>query len=308
MNILKKNCMVFILIILLISLILNSVFNFTNIINENFSDFFEKASKGYVASSSSISADVSADVSDNEYDIKEDKDIVAIVSKYNGKKINVEPLGQPPTQKCIIKFFGSKSLTMNDDGSYSLGISNKDSVKQQWKFNLIKNEEDYKKIIPSKNLNLGYNLSNANYPFFVITSVYDDTKCLQYDNGSLLVLPTANYDSQKWDISYQKVISSVELHKTNPKSKLSGNFREDGGELSANEYLDDPNKIKLNLNLETNTLKQLLGTSGVNIRNNSSNNSLKLEDCDECKKDNWIPRASVKSICSGCDPDSLDPN
>ena len=41
-----------------------------------------------------------------------------------------------------------------------LGISNKDSIKQQWKFNLIKNEEDYKKIIPTGNLGLGYNLSN----------------------------------------------------------------------------------------------------------------------------------------------------
>ena len=299
MNVFKKKYLIFVLVILLISLILNHIFNFTNIINENFVDFFEEASKGYVSSSSGSSG--------QDYEIKDNKDILAIVSKYNGKKINVEPLGQPPTQKCIIKFFGSKALTMNDDGSYSLGISNKDSIKQQWKFNLIKNEEDYKKIIPNGNLGLGYNLSNAHYPFFVITSVFDDTKCLQYDNGSLLVLPIANYDSQKWDISYQKVVSSVEVHKTNPKSKLSGNFREDGTELGPNEYSDDPNKIKLNLNLATNTLKQLIGSSGLDIRQDSSNNSINLEDCDECNKDQWIPRDSVKSICSGCDPDLIDP-
>ena len=42
MNVFKKKYLIFVLVILLISLILNHIFNFTNIINENFVDFFEE--------------------------------------------------------------------------------------------------------------------------------------------------------------------------------------------------------------------------------------------------------------------------
>ena len=42
------------------------------------------------------------------------------------------------------------------------------------------------------------------------------------------------------------------------------------------------------------------GNNAINLGNDN-------EECLDCNKDNWIPRSSIKSICSGCDPDQIDP-
>ena len=52
---------------------------------------------------------------------------------------------------------------------------------------------------------IGYNVEKSDYPFYLIVSAHKTDRCLQYNSGSILVRKIANYDSQKWDISYEKV-------------------------------------------------------------------------------------------------------
>jgi hypothetical protein len=290
---------ILLLIILLVALIINSVFNFTDIIQENYEDLLSIAA-------STTDSDVTS-----PNPIKEDKHVAAIVSKYSGKAINVEAIGEPPTKKCVIKFYGQNSLSMNDDGTYSVGLSNKDNIRQQWMIIHVTDYQSFLKIIPQNNKNMGASVHESDYPFYMIISAFDNTKCLQYDSGSILVRPIGNYNSQKWDISYQKVENAIATHKKDPISGLSGDFRTDGDSFSSNEYNNDFDKIKLKLNLSPDTLQSILGSSGIKMRNMKGNNAINLgndnEECLDCNKDNWIPRSSIKSICSGCDPDQIDP-
>lgn len=291
---------IFLLLILLVSIIINSVFGFTNKIQENYNDLLETAAKGYNQSSDDEVVEIK---------VKEDKPIQAVVSKYSGKTINIVPIGQPPTTKCIIRFYGNNALTMNDDGTYSVGLSDKENIRQQWLITQINSVDKFRAVIPKNNINMGYSLEKSDYPFFLLISAYDNSRCLQYDNGSILVRPIGNYDSQKWDISYQKVENALATHKKNPISQLSGDFRLDADQMSSNEYDDKFDKIKLNLNLSSDTLQSLIGSKGVKMRQDKDNDVIDLDNdtCEDCDNDKWIPRSSVKSICTGCDPDAIDP-
>ena len=286
---------ILLLIIFLVALIINWVFNYKNIIQENYNDLLE----------------ASLNFNDDEIKnpIKDDKHVKSIISKYTGKAINIDAIGESPTNKFLVKFYGSQALSLNDDGTYSTGLSNKDNIRQQWMLKFVPNVDVFQTIIPESNKNMGYSIYESDYPFFIIVSAFDETKCLQYDSGSILVRPIGNYNSQKWDISYQKIENSIATHKRDPISGLSGDFRTDGDSLSSNEYSNDLDKIKLKFNLSQETLQGLLGSSGIKMRNNPNNNSINLnnKECVDCDKDNWIPRSSIKSICSGCDPDQIDP-
>ena len=95
---------------------------------------------------------------------------------------------------------------------------------------------------------MGYHVEDAKYPFFILKSNADHSKCLQYQDGNVSVRPLANYDSQKWDLSFEKVESVIGAHKREFQSKLTGDYRANPDELGSNEYgTDDSVKIKLNL-------------------------------------------------------------
>jgi hypothetical protein len=295
-NYLFKWFLIFVLIILCIDL----VFNFSDILEENFTDQLGEAAKSWDSNDPTTHITPSTD-----------QKIRSIVSKYSGKIINIDPIGDAPTEKVLIHFYGSSALTMNDDGTYSITIRNKDSIRQQWEIKAINTRVQYEEIIPTSNKTMGYNLDDVKYPFYIVRSVHKPDKALQYDSGSILVRPLANYDSQKWDISYTKIESNeaIRTHKYDPMSILSSDFRTDPQIASANEYSVDKDKIKINLNLDNSTLGSILnkyepGKLSGNTQTGENPLSNTPTDCDETK---WLNRDSIKSVCSGCDPDSIDP-
>jgi hypothetical protein len=296
------------LIVILIMLCLELVFNFSGIIEENF-DNHDAALALHGGGGLTVS---------------ETQKVQSVVSKYSGKIINVQPIGDAPTQKILINFNGNTSLTVNDDGTYTVQISNQDSVRQQWRLIAINNASEYDQYIHDNYKNSGFSTSDSQtkYPFYIIVSNFDfgsdaPKRCLQYDTGSILVRPVANYDSQKWDISYQKIESnkSIKTHMYNPMSILSPEFRTDPHLNSANEM--DDSKIKINLNLDNSSLGNLLEKYSMNspVKGMSNDSQDQVQggiqtsgkDCPDCNTNDWLSRDKVKSVCSGCDPDDIDP-
>jgi len=291
-NYLFKWFLIFVLIILCIDL----VFNFSAILEENFDGNTEDASRAWESS------DPTTHITPSN-----DQKIQAIVSKYSGKTINIEPIDGPPTKKVLIHFYGSRALTMNDDGTYSIGISDKNNIRQQWEIHAINTGVQYDSFIPKSNKTMGKDLEDVKYPFYIVRSAHKPDRALQYESGSILVRPLANYDSQKWDISYTKIDSTdaIRTHKYDPMSILSGDFRTDPQIPSANEYSVDTDKIKINLNLDNSTLGSILNKyEPGNTQTGENTLPASNTDCDETK---WLDRDSVRSVCVGCDPDSIDP-
>jgi hypothetical protein len=299
-------------------------FSISNLFKEDFTDYEESAarsynggSSGYVDAAAAAAAAENENLGDNRNDSKH---INSIVAKYSGKVLNVECVGEPPSRKCLIPFFskdGKRSLTVNNDGTYSLVVPNKTSVRQQFLIIYIPNAEIYARHIPLKNENLGYNLDDAKFPFFILKSNQDHSKALQYQDGNVTVRPLANYDSQKWDLSFEKVEGVIGAHKRDPESRLTGDYRSNPDELGSNEYEESDNiKIKLNLDnqvLNNFLMKNLSGGAvggGDDELTDVDDGKIDLGSCSATSGGNngsFVPRKSIKSICKGCNVDQIDP-
>lgn len=259
----------------------------------------------------------------NEFinNLSESNHIQSIVSKYTGKVINVEAINEPPSRLLMIPFFDEnsrkKSLSVNEDGTYSLVIPNNTSVNQQFILIFIDSLDTYAKHIPLKNENLGYNIQDASYPFYILKSHKDMTKALQYQDGNMMVRPLANYDGQKWDVSYEKIEKVIGTHKRNYESKLSGDYRSDPDELGSNEY-GDLDKIKIKLNLDNNVINKFINqTVGTALRESIDSDIESTYDDNEglilpnksCPLDlsygDRVPEEAIKSLCPGCNTNNL---
>ena len=210
----------------------------------------------------------------------------SITSKYSGKTINIE--AQPPinkVRKYLIKWqpLGGKPggcLTANADGTYSTPICNQNINKQLWFIKEIKNEEQYRKLIPKDRQTMGKDLEETHYPFHIVQSSEFDNLVLHYEGGGLAVREIANYDAQKWDVSSDKIQQDpLPTQGTNKHSGLTpGHRRTEGdselsgmgnGKSSSN---NDSGASQLNINLDADLLRRLGLLNGTNQMGGSNSN------------------------------------
>lgn len=210
----------------------------------------------------------------------------SITSKYSGKTINVE--AQPPinkVRKYLIKWqpLGGKPggcLTANADGTYSTPICNQNINKQLWFIKEIKNEEQYRKLIPKDRQTMGKDLEETHYPFHIVQSSEFDNLVLHYEGGGLAVREIANYDAQKWDVSSDKIQQDpLPTQGTNKLTGLTPGHRKTEGdaELSGmgqnkSNSNGDPGAAQFNINLDADLLRRLGLLNGTNQMGGSNSN------------------------------------
>ena len=310
-NIILISLIVFALVLILLDYLLNK----KGVLTENFEAFdYNQAFENRLQNSETEQT--------YENNISQTSHVKSVISKYTGKVLNVEANGEPPSSIVTVPFFNEKNqrmnLSVNMDGTYSIVIPNKTSTKQQFLVIFIDSAETFAKHIPLKNQNLGYSINEASYPFYILKSHYDITKALQYQDGVVMVRPLANYDSQKWDLSYEKIESVIGTHKRTFESKLSGDYRANPDELGSNEY-GDLDKIKIKLNLDNHVLNQFLeknldklvsmGGNNTDEESEYDTNQGKIDLGGGCPIDtsygNKVPAQAIASLCPGCNPNKL---
>ena len=213
-----------------------------------------------------------------------DKGIIgSVTSKYSGKSFNVDSL--PPVKgskrKYMIKWqpVGGKPggcITANADGTYSTPICNANINKQQWFIKEVKNAEQYKKLIPKDRRKMGGSLDDAEYPFYLVQSSEFENYCLHYEGGGLAIREIANYNSQKWDISKDKVEQDPLPTQDNnkftgltPGHKMSGADQSLGslGESGGSSSNSKGGPMQFNINLDPDLLSRLGVDTGLSALN-----------------------------------------
>ena len=208
--------------------------------------------------------------------------IGSITSKYSGKSINVESL--PPVKGSKRKYMiqwqpvGGKPggcITANADGTYSTPICNANINKQQWFIKEVKNEEEYLNLIPKDRQSMGRSMDETDFPFHIVQSSEFENYCLHYEGGGLAIREIANYDSQKWDVSKDKVYQEplptqgnnkftglTPGHRMSNSDKSLGSMGENGGKGDGGQ---DP--MQFNINVDPDLLSRLgikTGLEGLN--------------------------------------------
>ena len=127
------------------------------ILVENFEDTLNQASQNYNSNQGG------GERCYNLYFPSPNKHVKSLISKNTGKVINIKSIGDPPTKKFLVHFYGDNAITLNDDGTYSLGFSNDDNIKQQFELIYISNVATYTTYIPLENRILGDDGQLAGY-------------------------------------------------------------------------------------------------------------------------------------------------
>jgi hypothetical protein len=294
----RDNWILISLILFAVGVVLADVLlNKNSIIRESFQTFNVDEAVANMAVAENTKADTRS----------ETEHVKSVISKYTGKVINVDAVGVSPTQKVTVpvmnKMDTKMNVSVNSNGTYSLVIPNATSSKQQFALIYIDSAATFSQHIPLPNENLGYNIQDASYPFYILKSVFDPTKALQYQEGNLTIRPLANYDTQKWDISYDTV------------SETGNRFSGDVSESANTTNNADMETIKIKLNVNDQVLNRLLEQKLDGIINVSNGNTDSELDTNEglidlgCPLDSLVddsvPPSAVASLCPGCNPNNL---
>ena len=215
----------------------------------------------------------------------------SITSKYSGKSINVEAL--PPVKGSKRKYMiqwqpvGGKPggcITANADGTYSTPICNANINKQQWFIKEVKNEDEYLQLIPKDRQTMGRSMDETEFPFHIVQSSEFENYCLHYEGGGLAIREIANYDSQKWDVSKDKVYQEplptqgnnkftglTPGHRMTNADKSLGSVGENGGNGEGGQ-----SPMQFNINLDPDLLAKLgikTGLEGLNLNGGEANSN-----------------------------------
>ena len=293
MNSKNKNILLFICLFIILAIFLDLIFNFSNVLIENFQN------QNSISSSYNVENQQSNTSSGSESpSLVQNSNIKSVVSKMTGKVLNIRFFSEDNTAS-IINIPSPRSdkhnLTVNNDGTLSEDniISSKDT--QQFVLKKINNISEYRTEL-SLNQNNGADISSTctNYPFYIIKSNAVNKRsppwCLAYESGNLFVHPIGNYDNQKWEIS-NLVVSNKSFCTSDMDSTSLGDLRSIPDRDKDKLYNKD--RIKINFNLNDELKHKLFG-----LENEEENNGSK-----QCST--YIPKKSINSLCKGCDADKL---
>lgn len=246
-------------IILLINMIVTSN-------KENF-DILDSAGAGYSGAGYS-----------GDYKIPEN--INSIVSKVDGSMLNVNVLSSDNNDKTIeilIDNHGTR-LCIEESSNNLLKCDSAD----KWLLKFVNNSVKMNELL--RDSSLGQSSTLVNYPYYMILT-QNSKLALQYNNGRFSVAPIGNYDSQKWDVS-DYIIPEQQLF---VKDIYDSSLDKMGYEKSS----DPKDRVKINLNINDDRLKEILG---VNNNNNNNNYTTKEKTCDT-----YVPNKAINNLCSSGD-------
>ena len=213
-----------------------------------------------------------------KFDAHVPTEINSVVSKMDGLMLNVEKDANFDVNSII-------NIKVDQEGSYlshnDSGLLNFGDKKHNWKLNLLQNGNDVNNLLGTTGV---VDNTGISYPFYMITSQDYALKCI---NGRISIAKAGNYNSQKWDVSSDKIMKNQLVPKNIYDTPI--------GPLTPSSVERDKDRIKVNLNINDDKLKQIL-----NIENNQDSLSgMSQESAAKC--DTYLPKSAIESLCPGCD-------
>jgi hypothetical protein len=212
--------------------------------------------------------------------------INSIISKVDGTMLNVKTdtdtdQSSTSNNKTIEILIDNNDARLCMDGAINNNlIKCSSSNKQTWALTYIGDVATMNQV--SSNQHLGQRSTMINYPFFMVLK---GDLALQYNNGRFSVALIGNYDSQKWDVSSQKINSGQLFIRDIYDGPLD--------KMPYSRGSDPKDRVKINLNVNDERLKEILhidsgGAGGAGATASDS----------KCGK--YVPNEAVENLCSGC--------
>lgn len=149
--------------------------------------------------------------------------VKTIISKQSGVHFPVVPIDPSLAIKSPVLLpihqkgsnNASSCLYVNDDGTYSTAMCDKEIGRHQWLIKVIQNEDDFKAVMANKPKQPGdlgeVDLTDKTFNFCLVVSKHVPHKVLHYENNSLAVRDVGYFHGQHWLISPKESQAAISV-------------------------------------------------------------------------------------------------
>ncbi len=291
-------------ILFIVMILVDLIFNFTGILQENFDVFSNDTYLEAVENNTNEEKPVD---NNNPTDLTETSKINSVISHFSGTVYGVIPLGERlPTSKVLFLVKKNVALSMDSSGKIIRKLPNKFDETQHFRLLKINNDADLDEAIPD---GVYMGSDGDNYPYYFLQSVKNPEFVITQVSESEITLEKArNATRQRFHVSTEELLTVISDSDRSDKT------------------------VKIQLRLDENSLQRILdelkGEEPVEniVRNNGvykefnnfadvtandmDNSSYTIQETEtgepaRCNTEDYIPKEAISSLCGNCDPELL---
>jgi len=310
-----NNKVFLVLVILFIVMILvDIIFNFTGILQENFSVFSDETYLEAVENSNNNNNNVEAQAvrnnnnsnSNSQTDLTQTHQIHSVISHSVGTVYGVVPLGQRlPTTRVLFLIKKNVALSIDSAGKVLKKLPNKFDQSQQFRLVKINSDADISNVITNGVFLATY---NTDYPFYFLQSVKNPDYFITQISENEITLETGkNSKRQRFDVSHEELLPVISDDNRKDKTvKIQLKLDENSLQQILNELrADEPAENNVNNN---GTYKEFNSFADVSANDMNGNYTIQETEDGEparCDIEDYIPKDAISSLCGNCNPDLL---
>jgi len=311
-----NNKVFLVLVILFIVMILvDIIFNFTGILQENFSVFSDETYLEAVENSNNNNnnnnsqaqaANNSNSNSNSQTDLTQTHQIHSVISHSVGTVYGVVPLGQRlPTTRVLFLIKKNVALSIDSAGKVLKKLPNKFDQSQQFRLVKINNDIDIPSVITN---GVFLATEDSEHPFYFLQSVKNPEYFITQISESEVTLETGkNSKRQRFDVSHEELLPVISDDNRKDKTvKIQLKLDENSLQQILNELrADEPAENNVNNN---GTYKEFNSFADVSANDMNGNYTIQETEDGEparCDIEDYIPKDAISSLCGNCNPDLL---
>jgi hypothetical protein len=288
-------------ILFIVMILVDIIFNFTGILQENFDVFSNETYLEAVENSQNNNNN-----NNSPTDLTETHKINSVISHSVGTVYAVVPLGQRlPTTRVLFLIKKNVALSIDSAGKILKKLPNKFDQTQQFRLVKINSDADISNVITN---GVFIATENAEYPFYFLQSVKNpDYFITQVSENEITLENGKNSKRQRFDVSHEELLPVVSDNNRKDKTvKIQLKLDENSLERILNELrADEPPENNVNNN---GTYKEF--NSFADVSANDMNNNYTIQETEDgeparCDIEDYIPKDAISSLCGNCNPDLL---
>ena len=292
-------------ILFIVMILVDLVFNFTGILQENFEVFSNETYKQAVENVSNNTEVNNFNNNNNNEptDLTKTHKVNSVIAHFTGTVYGVIPLGERlPTTKVLFLIKKNVALSMDSSGKLIRKLPNKFDETQHFRLLKINNDDDIPEVITN-----GVYLATegVDYPFYFLQSVKNPEYFItQVSENEIRPEKGRNSSRQRFHVSHEELLAVITDGDRSDKTvKIQLKLDDNSLERILDELRGDDKVVNTAVN-DNGTYKEFNNFADVNSNNMEDNYAVDNEE-QRCKIEDYIPKEAISSLCGNCDPDKL---
>lgn len=298
-------------ILFIVMILVDIIFNFTGILQENFDVFSQETYLEAVENSSNNNVEAqsvrnNSNNNNTPTDLTETHKIYSVISHSVGTVYGVIPLGERlPTTRVLFLIKKNVALSIDSAGNVLKKLPNKFDQTQQFRLVRINKDADIPGVITN---GVFVATEDSDHPFYFLQSVKNPEYFITQISESEVTLETGrNSRRQRFDVSHEELLPVISDDNRKDKTvKIQLKLDENSLQQILNELrADDSPENNINNNGVYKEFNSFADVTADDMNNNYTIQETEDGEPARCNIEDYIPKDAISSLCGNCNPDLL---